>query len=457
MHLRLRQKARHHNLNRLPDGGLRVRIGLVSLHTSPLETPGQGDAGGMNVVVRALADELARAGHHVEVLTRAASVAEVKRVVTLESGARVRFLEARDPAPLAKEQLPGVTGEFGRMLARLPRFDVLHSHYWLSARAALPVARDTRAAHVLSLHTVAAVKNARLAPGEAPEPALRVDAERMLACRSDAVVASTRSERDAVVAAYGASPQAVHVIAPGVDTEVFWPGAGLHSALRAESAGKRSALRAESAGKHSALRAESAGGARVDSPRSGEWRPTVAVVGRVQPLKAQDLAIRAVSLLPPGIRPRLLVVGEASGAGGERYRAELERLITARGLEADVGFVGALPRAELAQLIGRCTLVLVPSHSETYGLITLEAAACGVPVVAAAAPGLVDSVRDGVTGVLVAERSERAWAAAIEGLLRDPTRRAAMAQASVAHARAHTWRAAAGKLATLYESLAGSN
>jgi D-inositol-3-phosphate glycosyltransferase len=396
---------------------LRVRIGLVSLHTSPLETPGRGDAGGMNVVVRALADELARAGHRVEVLTRAASVADVGRVETLDSGARVRFLRAGDPAPLAKGDLPRVTGEFGRMLHELHPFDVLHSHYWLSGRAALPVARDTRAAHVLSLHTVAVVKNARLAPGDAPEPRLRLDAERMLACRSDAVVTSTRSERDAVVAAYGASPRAVAVIPPGVDTDVFRPAA-----------------------------------APPPAPRLA-----VAVVGRVQPLKAQDLAVRALGLIPPGIRPHLYIAGEVSGAGNERYRAELERLIEARGLAADVTFVGALPRPELARLMAGCALVLVPSHSETYGLVTLEAAACGVPVVAAAAPGLVDSVRDGATGVLVRERTDRAWAAAVEGLLRDPARQAAMARASVSHARAHAWRAAAAHLATLYERVRGAN
>ncbi|AYG03530.1 glycosyltransferase [Gryllotalpicola protaetiae] len=383
-----------------------MRIGLVSLHTSPLDTPGRGDAGGMNVVVRALADELARAGHRVEVLTRAASVADVGRLDTLDSGACVRYLTAGEPAALDKAALPGVTGEFGRALRELPPFDVLHSHYWLSGRAALPVARDTGAAHVLSLHTVAVVKNARLAAGDAAEPQLRIDAERMLARRSDAVVTSTRSERDAVVAAYGASPRDVEVIPPGVDTELFRPAAG---------------------------------------PRSG-----VIVIGRIQPLKGQDLAIRAVSRLAPGIRPHLSIAGEVSGAGSERYRAELERLVEARGLRADVSFVGALPRDELAARIARCALVLVPSRSETYGLVTLEAAACGVPVVAAAAPGLIDAVRAGATGVLVPGRDERTWAAAIERLLRDPAWRAVMAQASVAHARAHSWKSAARRLGNLY-------
>jgi len=396
---------------------LRVRIGLVSLHTSPLETPGRGDAGGMNVVVRALADELARGGHRVEVLTRAASARDIGRVEVLESGASVRFLTAGDPAPMAKEDLPGITGDFGRMVCELPRFDVLHSHYWLSGRAALPAARETGAAHVLSLHTVAVVKNARLATGDTPEPQLRLDAERMLSCRSDAVVASTRSERDAIVAAYGARPSAVEVIPPGVDTGVFRPCA----------------------------------------ERIGDSPASVLVVGRIQPLKGQDLAIRALGLLPRGIRPRLIIAGEVSGAGNERYRAELDRLIDARGLRGDVEFVGALPRPELARLIARSTLVIVPSHSETYGLATLEAAACGVPVVAAAAPGLVDSVRAGASGVLVPGRDERVWAAAIERLLRDPSRRAVMAQASLALARAHTWRATAARLASLYERVRASN
>lgn len=410
-----------------------MRIGLVALHTSPLETPGRGDAGGMNVVVRALADELARAGHSVEVLTRAHSDYDVGRVEMLESGAQVRFLEAGIPGPLSKEELPRVTGDFGVALRALPRFDVLHSHYWLSGRAALPVARDTGAAHVLSLHTVAALKNARLAPGDVPEPPLRIDAERMLATHSDAVIASTRSEHDAIVAAYGAPSQRVKIVEPGVDTALFRPaprGVVAAGPVAADGSGQLLPL---------------------GDPATGP-RPTVAVVGRVQPLKGQDVALRALSRLAPGIRPRLCLAGEVSGAGNESYRAGLDQLVAARGLADDVTFLGALPREELAALIRRCTLVLVPSRSETYGLVTLEAAASGVPVVASAVPGLVDSVRDGLTGVLVSGHDEQEWAFAIERMLRDPTLRARMAAASVDHARAHSWRSTASRIVGVYRS-----
>ncbi|MFC4243945.1 glycosyltransferase [Gryllotalpicola reticulitermitis] len=388
-----------------------MRIGLVALHTSPLDAPGQGDSGGLNVVVRALADELARAGHGVEVLTRATSDHDLGRVDTLDSGARVRFLEAGPAEPLAKEELPRVTDAFAQALAALPRFDVLHAHYWLSGRAALAVAHDTRAAHVLSLHTLAAVKNARLAPGDSPEPQQRIDVERMLSARSDAVIASTRSERDAIVAAYGASPERVEIVEPGVDTRIFRPAA---PALTA-----------------------------------GE-RISVLVVGRVQPLKGQDIAVRALSRLAPGIRPRLYIAGEASGAAGQSYREGLDRLVAARGLVDDVTFLGSLPRDELAELMRRCALVLVPSRSETYGLVTLEAAASGVPVLASAAPGLVDSVRDGLTGVLVEGHDEHVWARAIERMLRAPALRARMARASVDHARARSWEATAALHVDVY-------
>ncbi|MCL2516911.1 MAG: glycosyltransferase [Nocardiaceae bacterium] len=393
-----------------------MRIGLVALHTSPLAAPGAGDAGGMNVVVRALADELAHAGHRVEVLTRAASPADLDRLEVLESGARVRFLTAGEPNPLVKEELPRVTDAFARALLALPRFDVLHSHYWLSGRATLPVARETRAVHVLSLHTVAAVKNARLAPGDSPEPAARLKVERTLARRSDAVVASTRSERDAIVAAYGAQAARVHVIEPGVDTDVFRPSA-------------------------------------APTP---DARPRVLVVGRIQPLKGQELAVRALARLAPDIRPHLFIAGEASGAVGADYRARLDALVAAQGLARDASFVGALPRAELAELMRSCSLVLVPSRSETFGLVTLEAAASGVPVVAARVPGLVDAVREGVTGVLVDGHDERTWAAAIERMLRDPALRHRMARASLDHARAHSWRATAARMATLYGKAAAS-
>ena len=396
-----------------------MRIGLVALHTSPLETPGQGDAGGMNVVVRALADELARAGNSVEVLTRAASDHDLGRVEKLESGARVRFLEAGDAALLAKEELPRVTDDFARALRALPRFQVLHSHYWLSGRAALPVARDTGAAHVLSLHTVAAIKNARLAPGDSPEPPLRVDVERMLSSRSDAVIASTRSERDVIIAAYGASPERVEIVEPGVDTRVFHPAS------------------------------------TPPMPQSSV-APRVVIVGRIQPLKGQDIALRALSRLAPGIRPHLYVAGEVSGAGNTSYRDGLEHLVASRGLAGDVTFLGALPRDELAALIRECALVLVPSRSETFGLVTLEAAASGVPVIASAAPGLVDSVRDGLTGVLVPGHDEHAWAAAIERMLRDPALRSRMARASVDHARARSWQNTAARVAAVYRRAIGS-
>ncbi len=428
-----------------------MRIGLVSLHTSPLDTPGRGDAGGMNVVVRALAEELAREGHDVEVLTRAASAADLGRVETLDSGARVRFLAAGEPGPLVKEELPRITGEFGRMLRELPRrFDVLHSHYWLSGRAALPVARATGSAHVLSLHTVAALKNARLAPGDAPEPPLRLDAERVLTTRSDAVIASTRSERDAIAAAYGASPQRIAIIEPGVDTRLFHPAtAGLAAAAP-------TAVRSPADGPE-AVGIPLADTARPASDARSHTVPPLLCVGRIQPLKGQDLAIRALSLLPPGIRPRLLIAGEPSGAGSSGYRAELDRLVAERTAPGEVDFIGALPRPELAALLRRCALLLVPSRSETYGLVTLEAAASGVPVVASRAPGLVDSVRDGVTGVLVDGHDPRGWAAAIEGMLRDPARHAAMARASLAHAQAHGWAGVAARTAELYRRVIASD
>ncbi len=370
------------NLLTVPDASIsrqswhswEVRIALVSTHTSPHLAPGSGDAGGLNVVVAETATRLRALGHSVE-------------IVTAESA-----------------------------LTRLGPVDVIHAHYWTSAVAALPVARQVEAAFVVSLHTVAAVKNALLPAGERPEGAERLAAEQALVAAADAVIASGPFEARALVEAYGADAAKVHVVAPGVDHAVFFPAPARRSA--------------------------------ADGVGGGDQQAQLAVIGRIQPLKGQDLAIRALSELPAGVN--LTVAGAASGRSGAAYLASLRDLVAARGLGGRIDFAGALARDKVAALLRSSALCLLPSTSETFGLVALEAAACGVPVVASRTSGLADSVVDGVTGILVPGRDERVWAAAIGALLDDDAGRTRLAEHAAVHAESFDWKLTAARLESIY-------
>lgn len=386
------------------------------MHTSPTDRPGSGDAGGLNVYVRELGDRLVAAGWEVEILTRRVA-SDQPRALRSAGGALVRFLDAGPSGPVTKEQLPDRVRAFADRLAALEPFQVYHSHYWLSAAAAGPVAAAEGAPHVLSLHTIAALKNRHRAPGQPAEPMTRVRRESALARGAAAVLASTRAERDALIAEYRVDAHRIDVIEPGVDLGIFHPR---HSAA---VAGSRDT-------------------------------PTVLIVGRVQPLKRQDLAIRALARLPPARRPQLVLVGDASGPGGG-YPDHLRGLVETLGLGASVVFAGAESRDRVAERMADAALVLIPSASETYGLVALEAAASGVPVIATDAAGLRDSVADGVTGLLVPRAAdpaveEAAWADRMMGLLADHRWRRRLGQAGIARASVRTWEETARRTAEVY-------
>ncbi|GAA2226188.1 glycosyltransferase [Herbiconiux moechotypicola] len=390
-----------------------MRLALVSLHTSPLARPGEGDAGGMNVVLVGLADALTASGVEAVLVTRAESPDAPGRVAHTAGGTPVHRLAAGPLAPVAKSALPPLVPEFARALAGLGRFDVVHSNYWLSGLAGLPVARATGAPHVLSLHTVAALKNSRLAAGDRPEPAARLEAERMLVRDSDLTLAHTEAERSAILDHDEASPERVAVVPPGVDTTLFHPDPATHR---------------------------------------GDRRPYLLVLARIQPLKGVDLALRAFALLPSQARPRLVVAGGVS-PGHEAYGDELERLARELGVADTVDFLGPRSREQAAELLRGADLLLVPSHSETFGLVALEAAASGTPVVAASSTGLLDSVEDGVSGLLLPSREPVLWAAAIGRLLDHPSRLRELSRTAQAFGARRSWSAVAADTLRHYEAL----
>ncbi|WP_371740846.1 glycosyltransferase [Frigoribacterium sp. CFBP 13729] len=390
-----------------------LRIALVSLHTSPGAEPGSGDVGGMNVVVRNQAEALGAAGHEVEILTRRSSPDEPE-AVELSPGVVLRFLAAGPVEAVPKGRHEEFVDEFRERLAELGPWDVIHSHHWFSGVAALPVARQRGIPHVQSFHSIAAADSTPLSHGERAESPGRLAGEAMLARESDAVVAISHAEAETVTSRLGGDPARVAIVLPGVDAELFRPLATGETASH----------------------------------------PTVVVAGRLEPLKGPDLAIEAVAAVPAELRPELVIAGGASTefAGYER---DLAALADRSGL--DVRFLGPQTRPGLASLLRGARIVLVPSHSETYGLIALEAAASGVPVVAASSGGLRESVVDGVTGVVLDSRDPVVWGETVTRLLGDGELWARLARASRERALEHPWSLSAAELSDVYCRLVGSD
>jgi D-inositol-3-phosphate glycosyltransferase len=393
------------------------RVAMLSVHTSPLAQPGTGDGGGMNVYVRALGSALARAGVAVDVLTRAEH-AEQPPVVEVEPGFRVVHVAAGPCAPVPLRDLPGLVAAFTdashRLLDDGDGYDVLHANYWVSGAVGHRLKHDLDLPLVTTFHTLDRVKaEVGLADGVPLRP--RIEAE-VVRC-ADLVVASTFEERDQLERYYGADPERVEVIAPGVDHRVFFPA-------------DRAAAR-----RHLGL------------PPGA----VVLFVGRLQPLKGADLAVRALAALAER-RATLVIVGGPSGPDGEAEARSLRSLVAQLGLEHRVRFVDPQPHEHLADYYRAADVCVVPSHTESFGLVALEAAACGTPVVAAAVGGLRFLVDDGVTGHLVAARDPNAYAALIDRVLHDDDER--MRAQAVARSTRYRWNIAAARLRRHYDDLA---
>ncbi|RPE78340.1 MULTISPECIES: glycosyltransferase [unclassified Frondihabitans] len=389
-----------------------LRIALVCLHTSPASDPGIGDAGGMNVVVRNQAAALGALGHHVDVLTRRSSP---DQPATSDLGENVvlRFLDAGPPEPVAKGVHENFIGEFQQAMEPFGPYDIIHSHHWFSGMAALPFARARGLAHLQSFHSIAADHSTPLSEGERPESPGRLTGEAWLAKESDGVIAISAAEAETVVHRLGADAENVHVVSPGVDATVFRPAA----------------------------------------PGSVAPSPYVVAAGRLDPLKGFDLAIAAVAAIPESIRPDLVIAGEES-VDYRSYPDELRALAESLGVADRVRFVGPQSRSALAALLREARVAVVPSHSETYGLVALEAAASGTPVVAAAAGGLREAVVDGVTGIVLRSREPAVWADAIAGILGEPVYAAALSTAARVRAAGLSWAHSADGLVACYRSLA---
>nr|WP_167480246.1 D-inositol-3-phosphate glycosyltransferase [Mycobacterium pseudokansasii] len=401
--------VRHSDSPRLAGDEHPRRVALLAVHTSPLAQPGTGDAGGMNVYVLQTALHLARRGIEVEIFTRATASMDPP-VVEVAPGVLVRNVVAGPFEGLDKYDLPTQLCAFAAGVLRAEAahepgyYDIVHSHYWLSGQVGW-LARDRWAVPLVhTAHTLAAVKNAALADGDAPEPPLRIVGEQQVVDEADRLIVNTEDEARQLISIHHADPARVDVVHPGVDLDVFSPG-------------DRRAARAA-----------------LGLPLDGH---VVAFVGRIQPLKAPDIVLRAAAKLP-GVR--VVVAGGPSGSG-LAAPAGLARLAGELGIAQRVTFLPPQSRTDLATVFHAADLVAVPSYSESFGLVAIEAQACGTPVVAAAVGGLPVAVRDGITGTLVSGHDVDRWADAIGRLLRgnDGPQGWVMSAAAAEHAAAFSW------------------
>ena len=401
-----------------------MRVAMISMHTSPLEQPGTGDAGGMNVYVHNTATQLARQGTTVDVFTRATRPSQGE-VVEVEPGYRVVNVVAGPYEGLEKDDLPTQLAAFSGGVVQFVRannldYDLIHSHYWLSGQVGWLLADLAGIPLVHTGHTWAAVKNAYAT--DASESEARRICEQQLVDNAGVLVVNTEDETNELARFYDVDPGKISVVSPGADTELYTPGTNRNTEL---------------ARRHLGIPLH----AKV-----------VAFVGRLQDFKGPQVLIRAMGEVVRRGRVdgplRVIICGGASGAGSsvERYR----ELVASEGIGGCTRFLGPRPPEELVSIYQAADIVAVPSYNESFGLVAVEAQATGTPVVAARVGGLPLAVADGETGLLVNGHGHEDWARALEQLLIDDPTRIHMGEQAVAHAKAFSWSASAEKLLGVY-------
>ena len=402
------------------------------VHTSPLDQAGIGDAGGMNIYVCESAQQMAAQGIKVDIFTRRANN-DHPDIVDLGDGVRVIHLNVGPVDGVTKEILPTIMPElskaFKNALLSGESYDIIHSHYWISGKVAMPVAKELNIPLVHTMHTMARVKNLALAEGETPEPMIRVQGESQVVAAADALIANTDAEAASLVSLYDACPDDVSVVSPGVNLDMF-------------------------AAKGNKGQARTIIGVPDDAH-------VVTFVGRIQPHKGPEVLIRAIAEMvthSPALRPKLvtLIVGGASGANGAEVD-RLKELVQWLGISDVVRFAPPVDRAGLADFYRASDLVCVPSYSESFGLVALEAQACGTPVVASAVGGLRTAVADGISGVLVDGHNPRAWSSVIARLLQEPQRRVLLSMGAFEHASHFGWDATSRGTLDIYDRVLTAN
>ncbi len=384
-----------------------MRIAVLSVHTCPLAALGGKETGGMNVYVREVSRELGRMGIEVDVFTRSQNPA-IPRAVSLGPGARVIHLPAGPEAPIPREavydHLDGFVGALDAWrAAQGAEYDVIHGHYWLSGLAGLRLRARWGVPLVQMFHTLGQLKNSVARTADEIEPELRIRSEGRIIASADRIIAANDVERDHLAWYYGADRARVAVVPCGVDTELFTPA-------------EPTAARAE-----------------LGLPPGA----TLLYVGRLTPIKGLETLLTALSLLPS--RPTLLIIGGDQDEPLNSHVAHLRRRVAALALDESVKFLGAQPQQRLRLYYRAADATVMPSYYESFGMVALEAMACGSPVIASNVGGLTTTVRDGVTGFLVPDGDPHALAERVAAVLDDADLRWRLGREAVRWARGYRW------------------
>ena len=398
------------------------------VHTSPLEQAGIGDAGGMNIYVVESAIKMAHAGVEIDIFTRRTDTS-TPETVEISKGVRVRHLDIGSSQNFTKEELPSQIGALTHSLmekfAEYPKnyYKIIHSHYWISGQLGWLTSERTGIPLVHTMHTMAKVKNQNLADGETPEPSTRERGEEQVVKAARALIANTDAEAASLVSLYDACPDNVFVVTPGVDLQRFTPGRGRAAARVALNIAPDALM--------------------------------FTFVGRIQPHKGPEVLIRAAAEMvahTPYLRAKIALVIMGGGSGSGTHEPDrLRALAKFLNVEDIVHFKEPVSRDELPNWYRASDLVCVPSYSESFGLVALEAQACGTPVVATAIGGLRTAVADGISGSLVDGHDAKAWSAVISRLLTEPARRIGLSVGAIDHASHFGWDATARKTLDVYD------
>jgi len=401
-----------------------VHIAEISVHSCPQRSPGTGDVGGMNLYILALSHEMNKLGVEVDIFARRHDPDEPE-IININERTRLIHIPAGAAKDIAKTEIYDCLPEFqANLQAFMARdrahYDVIRSHYWTSGLVAEKLKSQLQIPHVITFHTLGAVKNR--ASGTAEEPELRIQAEKEIVEHADCIVTSTEEGKNNLIHLYGGQPQKIRVIPAGVDLDLF------HPADREEA---RRELALE------------------------EYRRVLLFAGRLQSFKGLDLLLHAMTYLPNHGTTRLLVVG--GNAGKKDEMVKMNSLVNDLGIGSMVGFVGPVEHDRMPTFYNAADICVVPSYHESFGMVAVEALASGTPVLASRVGGLATIVRDGETGYLFDERSPEVLATYLCLLMSENEIRKSMAQSARQSVEKYNWSATANSLFRLYRELTAAD